>query len=103
MRTHSFRQPATPAAYHVAAPEPPILRSALINVAIAFRLLTSRRASAKGSSGSALYDGNLRSGEVIDPASSETISYERGLSELANKAVAPSSVLVHLEIEWSRE
>ena len=99
MRTHSFRQPATPVAYHAAAPEPPILKSTLTKVAIAFRSLTSRRACAKGSSDSALQDGNLRSGDVIDPASSETISYERGLREFANKAVAPSSVLVHLEIE----
>lgn len=41
----------------------------------------------------------MRSGDVIDPASSETISYERGLSELADNAAAPSSVLVHFEIE----
>ena len=98
MRTHSFRQPATPVAYHVAAPEPPMLRSALINVTTAFRSLISRRVSASGSSASTLWGGNLRSGDVVEPARSETISYERGLSEFADNAAVPSSVLVHFEI-----
>ena len=99
MRTHSFRQPTTPVAYHVAAPEPPMLRSALIKATTAFLSLISRRASANGSSASGLWAGNLRSGDVIAPASRDTISYERGLSEFADKTAAPSSVLVHFEIE----
>ena len=103
MRTHSFRQPVTPVAYHVAAPEPPILRSALSSVTTAFRSLISRRESASGSWLSALWGGNLRSGDVVAPASSETISYERGLRELADNAASPSVVLVHFEIAWRKE
>lgn len=102
--THSFFQPVLSAAHHVAKPEPPMLNNAFNNAVIDF---LSRFLSASTSSGSfaGVYAPNLRSGDVIVPASKEIIEYSLGSSggECLRSFSKPSVVLDHWETDRSTE
>jgi hypothetical protein len=101
--THSSRQPVRCAAHHTAAPVQITLRRALRTATIARLSLISR---AVPSEPAADRDdcGNFLSGDVRVPASKATMLYASGSSGGSSdlSALAPSSVLTHLDREERR-